>query len=250
MDDDSMLDPMAQTIIAIVGRKHSGKSKLGRHLAATYPWDQIIIDFHGDDRPYQLDEERKPGQPYYWQINEEEVPDRWPEWKRPDDDDLIETPMILYCQPDAGAPDVVAKMDNLMKLALIHTRCMVLVHEWGELARVHRTPPNTRRVLNQGRHPQISLIMAMHRSHGIDTNTFSQADLVACFQVPNKSDRDTIADGIGWDRDDFTAAVNELPPYAYLLYDRRLPPPAPGQKDLRLLQYPPLSEEELKEVQG
>ncbi len=248
IETEGLLSPDEQTVIAVVGRKHSGKSKLVRHIAASYPYDQIIIDYHGDDRPWQLDVERTPGMPYFWQINENEVPERWPEWKRPDEDDVAEVPMILYCQPDAGSSDVVGQMDELFKLAWLHTRCMVIVHEWGEQARVHRTPPYTRRVLNQGRNRQISLIMAMHRPRGVETNTFPQADLVAVFQVPIKGDRDLIADGIGWDRDDFSAGVNGLPPYGYLLYDRRLPPPVEGAPDRRLLEYPPLTPDELAEI--
>lgn len=246
-ENESFLDPDQQTIMAFVGRKHSGKSKLIRHVALSYPWDQIVIDFHGDDRPWQLDEERKPGEPYFWEVSEDDIPDRWPEWKRPSEDDSVEIPMVLYYQPDAGSTDSIWNCDNIMKLAYLHTRCLVIVHEWGVLAKVHRTPPFTSRILSQGRNKQISLMMAMHRSHGVDPMTFVQADLVATFEVPNRSDKETIADGIGWNRDDFIIAADNLPPFGYLLYDRR---PTENGQSPELLEYPPLSENELKEVMG
>lgn len=242
-----LLDPEVQTVVAIVGRKGSGKSKLARYIAQTYPWDQIHIDLHGVDRPWQLDEQRKEGDPYYFDISDG-VPDRWPEWKRPDEDDAVEIPMIAYYQPDAGSSDIIYDMDQVVKLAYVHTRCLLVVHEWGELGKVHRTPPFTRRVLSQGRGRQISLMMLMHRPANVDPMTFTQSDLVGVFQVPNKRDRETIANGIGWDIDDFSAAVQELPPYGYLLYDRRIGEPEEGKPDTRLLSYPPLSTTELKEI--
>jgi len=91
--------------------------------------------------------------------------------------------------------------------------------------------------------------MLMHRPHNIDGLTLVQADIVIILEVPKKADRERIADDIGWDQADFEAALDELPRWGYLQYDRRIPPPGPGEQDLRLLAYPPLSEAELREVE-
>jgi len=231
------IDPGEQTIIAIVGRKHSGKSKLARYLAATYPYDQVVIDLHGDDRPAEL-ADRDSGV-----VEISEAPPKWPEHLR-----VEEKPLVLYFQPDAGSSTLQEDMDAALGLAYAHGRCMVTVHEWGALAVVHRTPPMTSRTLSQGRKRKTSLLMLMHRPHNVDELTFVQADMVICFEVPNKRDREKLANGIGWPPDDFEAALAELQPYEYLLFDRRIPRPEEGQPDLRLTSWPALSREELREV--
>lgn len=239
------LDPSRQTIISIVGSKGSGKSKYARYVAAGYPYDQLHIDLHGIDRPAEVDDPRSGVVDLHG-----EVPARWPEHLRVDD-----KPLIVYYQPDAGSPTVLADMDEAVGLAYSHRRCLVIVHEWGELARVHQTPPMTRRALSQGRGRQVSLLLLMHRPANVDMMTFTQSDVVVCFEVPKKADRERIVDDISWQEpdgtnrlDDFTLALRQLPPYGYLQFDRRGPKPTHGEIDGRLLAYPPLSDEELASV--
>lgn len=232
------IDPDQQTIVAFIGRKHSGKSKLARFMAADYPYDQVHVDLHGDDRPPELDVKDS------GVVEIHDIPTRWPEHLR-----VEGKPLVLYYQPLASSPTLLEDMDAAVGLAWRHGRCLVIVHEWGRLAIVHRTPPMTMQVLSQGRKRKVSLFMCMHRPHNIDGLTLVQADVVIATEVPKKADKQRIADDIGWDFDDFNAALEELAPYGYLQYDRRMPRPGPGEDDLRLLKYPPLSEEELRLVE-
>jgi len=232
------LDPARQTIVTAIGRKGSGKSKYARWLAASYPYDQVILDLHGVDRPAELD--RKDS----GVVAVDEPPARWPEHLRPD----AGVPLALYFQPDAGSPTLLADMDAAAGLAYAHGRCLLLVHEAGELYRVHKTPAMARRVLSQGRGRRVTMLLLAHRPHNLDPMVLVQSDVVVCFEVPNPRDRELIANGIGWDPADFALALGELEPYGYLQFDRRLPTPAAGEPDNRLLAYPPLSRAELADV--
>jgi hypothetical protein len=234
------LDPSQQTIAAFIGRKHSGKSKLMRHMAASYPYDQVQVDLHGDDRPAEINVKDS------GVIEVSEIPPRWPEHQRPDDG----RPMTVYYQPDAGSPTLIQDMDAASGLAWSRGRCLLVVHEWGALALAHnqRDRPMTSRVLSQGRKRKVSLFLAMHRPYNIDTLTLTQADLVFVFEVPRKEDQERIATDIGWNVDDFKLALKELGPYEYLCFDRRIPPAAEGEQDYRLTSWAPLSAEELAEV--
>jgi len=233
-----LLDPDSQTIGVIVGCKGSGKSKFARWVAGSYPYDQVHIDLHGLDEPAETAVKDS------GVVRIDEVPARWPEHLRP----RPEMPLVLYWQPDAGSATLVEDVDEAVALAYTHGRTLLVIHEWGEHAQVHRTPPMTRRAVSQGRKRRVSMLLAMHRPVGIYKMTWTQADFVAVFEVPVKDDRKEIAEWIGWDVEDFHGACAEREPYGYLLFDRRIPAPQPGADDERLLSYPPLTPAELAEV--
>lgn len=235
------LDPSQQTIVAVVGSKGTGKSKRLRHYAITYPYDQLHIDLHGVDRPPEV------GVKDSGVVEISEVPPKWPEHLR-----VEGKPLILYYQPDSGSPTLLEDMDAAMGLAYAHQRCLVLVHEWGELAKVGQTPPMTRRTLSQGRGRRVTLLLAMHRPYRIDLMTWTQADVVIVMAdgIPKPRDRQEVADNIGVAQPVFEATYEALVPFGYMQYDRRQARPDPGsdQPDKRLLRYPPLTEEELRAV--
>lgn len=234
------LDPSKATIVAVIGRKRSGKSKYARWLAGSYPHDQVIVDLHGDDRPWQLDVKDSG-----W-VQLHEIPVRWPEHLR-----VEGKPLILYYHPDAGSPTLVEDMDAAAGLVWRHGKCLLLVHEWGALALTHnqRRRPMTSRALSQGSKRKITIVEAMHRPYNIDSLTLVQADVVVVFETPKRADRERIADDIGWDVEDFHAAHARLRRYEYLQFDRRTEAPAAeGEQDLRLLHYPKLEDEELDEI--
>src|SRR6266536_469818 len=222
------LDPSKQTIVAVVASKGAGKSKLLRYLASSYPYDQLHLDLHGVDRPAELGVKDSG----YVEIGD--VPAKWPEHQRPEG-----KPLVLYYRPDAGSPTLLEDMDQAAGLAYAHGRCMFLCHEAGELFRVHKTPPMSRRAMSQGRGRKVSMLLLAHRPHNLDPMVLVQSDVVICFEVPNPRDRDLIADGIGWPPEDFRLALAELPTYGYLLFDRRTPPPADGEQDMRLTSWEP-----------
>lgn len=236
------LDPARQTIITVIGRKGSGKSKLARHIASTYPFDQVVVDLHGEDRPAELAVKDS------GVVQVSEAPARWPDHQR-----VEGKPLVLYLQPDAGSPTLLEDMDAAAGLAYSHGRCMLLVHEAGELYRVHQTPPMARRALSQGRGRKVSMLLLAHRPHNLDPMVLVQSDVVICFEVPNPRDRELIANGIGWPPREFDLALAELPTYGYLLFDRRIAPPKPPaepftERDMRLTSWEPLSDQELAEL--
>jgi hypothetical protein len=237
-DRSGRLDPSRGMIVACVGKKRSGKSIMALTLARSWPRDLVVLDIAGDDGPAGPEVIDLSGAA-------DELPRRWPEWRRDD-----RRPMIVRYAPDSGSPTHTDDMDAVVGLAWSHGDCALLVHEMGVLAPANRTPPNVRRVLMHNRHRGLTLIMAMPRPQGVDPLAIAQADLLYVFDLPNKRDRERVAETIGWDTAELTTAVAGLGPHEYLRYDANEPPPAPGQPDRRLMHFPALPADLVAQVQS
>jgi hypothetical protein len=235
-------------IASFIGPKGSGKSLAGTGLAKSYPNDRVVIDAAGDDGPI------RPDDPNFTTITgvaayKDQVctlPETWPESERHGDE-----PMTLVFRPDAGSNTALLDMDHMVGLAYDHGGCLLLVHEVGVLAETHRVPPNMRRVLMHNRHAQLTVIFCGPRPAGIDPLVLAQSDLVYVFDLPRKADRDRVAEDIGWDREDFELCMKSLKQYEYMRYDRHIPKPDPdsGERDYRLIKYPPLPEKYVRSVE-
>lgn len=209
----SQLDPSKSNFVTIVGKKGSGKSELATRLWHGYPYDQLCIDPTGDCRVDDLTR----------QIHTP-LPARFPvdaEGKR----------VSLRFVPDPGSPTYEDDLDRAVGLAFRHRRSMLWVDEVGELTRTGKTSPNFARVLQQGRHRDLTLICCGPRPIAIDPLVVSQADYVYVFQLPNPADRRRVADVIGYDPKAFDAAVHDLARYHYLRWDSR---------EQELVEFPPL----------
>lgn len=232
-DSNGELEISKGMIVVCQGKKRSGKSVMALLIFRSFPGDRVVIDVAGDDGPMGPDVVTLTG-------TVDELPAKWPESMRPQHD----KPMTLRYVPDAGSPTVLADMDRVVGMAYAHSSIdrpvCLLVHEMGVLAKVHQTPPHTRRVLQHNRHQALTLIACMPRSKGVDSLLLGQADLVYTFDLPNPNDRKLTAEIIGWEPFDFDHGVRGLGVHEYLGFDANLIKPAEGQPDYRLVHYPAL----------
>jgi hypothetical protein len=225
------LDPHRPLIIACLGRKRSGKSVMARLLFNSYPWDRLVIDVAGDDGPTRADV--KDLVELHGTVDD--LPGRWPESERVDD-----RPMTLRYVPDPGSPTYLEDMDAVVGLAWTHQRTAILVHEMGILAKSGRVPAHTRRVLQMSRHNRITLIACAPRPITMDPLVIAQADLVYAFELPNRADRERVAETIGWPADEIHDGIHALGPHEYLRYDANEAQPEGDGHDLRLIHCPAL----------
>ncbi len=222
--------------LGYLGKKRTGKSKLARLTFDSYPFDKVIIDINGTDKP-------APGTYNELHGTIEELPIRWPEHLRRDN-----RPLTLYYQPDAGSKTVLEDQDAIIGMAWSHGKCAVLVHEMGLLAPVHKTPPHTLRILQAGRHRGLSLFWCTDRPVTINPRVISQADLLYIFKLPRKEDRERVASSIGWDQEDFDLAMSELRRHEYLRYDDNEEEPEEGETNKKLMHFPAIPREMIERL--
>lgn len=238
------LDPQQGVIWTFVGKKKSGKSVLAMLVFMSYPGDKIVIDVAGDDGPVGPDVITIVGT-----IGDGSLPDAWPEWLRRYTDDGGPLPMTLRYVPDAGSPTFLDDMDHIVGLAMSHGECCILVHEMQVLAPANKTRKHTRRLLNHNRHNgATTALFCGPRSQGIDLLILAQADLLSIFELQNKSDRDRIAESIGWNKPELDDAVEALGPHENLRFDANEPKPEDDQPDMRLVHCPALPLDIVKKV--
>jgi hypothetical protein len=232
-------------VIFCAGKKKSGKSVLARMLFDSYGGDRVVLDVAGDDGPDGPDVITLRG-------SVDTLPVKWPEEMRPDDGRR----MTLRYVPDPGSPTVAEDMDHVVGLAReqgkrLRSRGRVgvalLIHEVGLVAPEHNTRPHMRRALMQNRHDSLTLIMCGPRPKAIDTLVLSQSDLVYIFEVRNPDDQKRLAENIGWSPRDLHDAILGLGPHEYLRFDANEQKPADGEPDIRLLHFPALPADVVRE---
>lgn len=230
------IDPAKGVVILHVGKKRSGKSKMALLWFESYPYDRVVIDINGTDGPHHA----APGE----QLVElhgtvDTLPTKWPEDLREDG-----KRMTLRYHPDMGSPTYLEDVDAVLGMAYRTGRVCVLIHEVGLVAKSSKTPPHMLRILQSNRHRQLTVLMCCPRPLTVNPLVLGQSDLVYVFELPNRADRETVADAIGWDRDDFHLAVAELDAHGYLRADTNENRPAgEGEPDLRLVSCPALPAE-------
>lgn len=223
-------------IIVCTGKKRSGKSKLALLWFRQYRGDKVVIDVAGDDGPMGPDVIELTG-------TVEELPARWPEHLRRDD-----RPMILRYVPNAGSKTFLEDMDRVTGLAMSHGDCAILIHEIGRAAPAGRTPPHMAELLQHNRHRHVTAILCGPRPKTIDPLVIGQADLLYVFETRVVADRQRLAETIGWNVQDFAAALDQLGAHEYLRFDANEDAPQPGDKDYRLVHLDALPEDVIVEI--
>ena len=223
-------------IITCLGKKRSGKSKVGRLIFDSYPGDRLVIDVNGTDGPVNGAVELRG--------SVDELETRWPEHLREDRE-----PMLIRYVPDAGSPTCLEDMDHVLGLAWRKQDVCVLVHEMGLLAPAGRTPPNCRRVLQSNRHRRVTLIACAPRPITMDPLVLQQSDVAYVFDLPNPDDRKRVADNIGWPPRDFDLQVQALKRHEFLRFDSNEDAPDDEtQPDWRLVHCDPLPADVVAEI--
>lgn len=198
-------DPHKATQIAVVGKKGSGKTELSWLLFESYPFDRLLIDPNGDI---------KAGDDVV-DLTEDAIPARWPSSSFEQKDERHTIRFI----PDFGSPTYVDDIDRALGLAYTHGKTMAFIDECHEAMPSSKTPPHARRALRQGRHHDLSMILATPRPVTVDPLVIAQADWVYVFKLPNPNDRKRVAECIGWEPKTFDQGVFDLGPFEYLRYD-------------------------------
>jgi hypothetical protein len=199
LDDDFPLrnmDAARPWVIAAFGTKGTGKSVFSRSIFHSWPGDKVCIDVNGNAGPGD-DAERV--------TLDQARAGKWPEQtlhlgerQRPRNLHFRAHPMAATYRED---------LDRAVGMALFPQRRPVLLWagEVGELMPNGRPGRHMRTLLMQNRHHHTAVLMDGPRPVYVDPLVISQADLVACYRLPNEDDRHRVAKEFGCDKRKFDA---------------------------------------------
>lgn len=176
------LDPDRNQLVAIFGRKGSGKSVLARELVRAWPAvDKIVIDPTGDADPGA-------------DLGTRTITTLPTTLEPPRKGHLV----VRYVA-NAASPTYQEDLDRAIGLALFPKtrRRLLWIDEGGSVLPAGATGPNGRLLLHQGRHYWTSAVICAPRPIGLDTLVLSQADMVVMYDVPHPRDRDRLAAALG-----------------------------------------------------
>jgi hypothetical protein len=196
------LDARRPNWVTFVGRKGSGKSHLAQFFWDSYPLDRLVVDPTGDVDPH--DEKASD--------LETPLPTRWP-------GNVNGERTTLRFPADPGSDTYLDDLDAAVGLAFNHGKSLLWIDEVGELTNAHRTPPAMRRLLQQSRHRDLSILACGPRPIDINPLVLSQADYIAAFHTPNPRDRQRLADTMGLELKILDDAHNRLVEHGFLWWN-------------------------------
>lgn len=206
------IDPDRSSIICAIGTKGSGKSEALRTIFNDWPYDRVVIDVTGDARPTDPATIIIPAP----------VPAMLPE---PEEGQRRVTAWVRL---DPSRKTYLQDQDDALGLGLYpqHRNTAVWVDEYGQMgpANIGKDQPNLKLALQSSRHYHVTLLLAFQRPKTIPVLTLTQADKVFIFDVPIRSDRDYIANNIGFEPAEFEQAWTETMrrgDHTFLLWDKR-----------------------------
>ena len=200
---EELPDPPLQ--IFITGRKGQGKSELAYLLWESWPGDRALVDITGDVTKLHPDPDTE--------RLSEPLPARWPRHLTSD-----RPRSSLAFVPDMGSASAIDEIDRMVGLAYAHGDTLLWVDEFGVAAPANRCKPHMRRALHQGRHRRLSSLLTCPRPTDVETLGIANADVIYAFDLPNRADRERIADYAGYDRSDVHQAFSELSDHGYLRF--------------------------------
>lgn len=204
------IDPDANQLIVMIGRKKSGKSVAAQRIFRDWPnIDKLVIDPTGDANPGA-----DIGTVTIWAL-----PKRLPTPARPG-----EHTVTRWVANPAG-PKYAEQLDQAVGLALHpkNHRRLVWIDEGGEVFPSNQTGPNARLLLRQSRHWWTSAIICAPRPITLNPLAIQQADRVHVYDLPGKTDRQRVADDFGLSLRDLDEALDEAAdrgPWWYVLLVR------------------------------
>jgi hypothetical protein len=200
--------------VVLVGRSRCGKSVVAKHLFRSWPGRKLVVD-NTRDVASSLGRRGED-----WTLLED-LSGGWPGDAR-----------TVVAWPDVSKPDGgLADADAAIGIAVEHGDCLVWLDEIGATLPVGKTGPSARRLLNHGRHHDVSYLACGPRPVMIDSLVLSQAMHVVMFNVPNPKDRRRLAETTGIPPAVLDEAMNRLEPFEFLWFDAG---------DYRLTHCPPL----------
>lgn len=208
-----LLDPTTPAIIAVFGKKQSGKSTLNRAIYKSWRGDKFCIDVNGDAKPGD-----GPDGMEGVEVLHQPLPEKMPE--RVDG-----KPRNLYWRADPLSATYVDDLDRALRIGLYPQRRPTLVWagEIGEFTKGGgRTGPFLRLALRQNAHYNLTLLTDDPRPHNTDKLIIGQANHAITYRMPDPDDRQFFAKCAGIPPKDFEEAHDELinrGPYWFLDYD-------------------------------
>lgn len=208
------MDHTKPWVIAAFGTKGTGKSVFSRSIYRSWPGDKVCIDVNGNAGPGE-DAEK---------VTVDQVrAGRWPQQaaqlgERP-------RPRNLHYRANPMSPTYREDLDRALGMALFPQDRPVLIWagECGEMMPNGRPGPHMRTLLMQNRHHHTAVLFDGPRPVFVDPNTIGQADLVACYRLPNPADQKRVADFFGCTPKKFTAFCEETwrrDKHAFVLCDK------------------------------
>lgn len=243
LDEKGRLDSSGR-ILALIGKKRTGKSKLALLWFTVYEGDRLVIDVNGTDGPVGDDVIEIRGKVG-------DLPDKWPEHLRRETPDGKPLPMTIRYVPDAGSDTpktsgqpggMIADIDHMLSLAWVRGDVCILIHETGIVAASGNVARTMKRILQSNRHRRITCLFCAPRPITMDPLVIGQSDLVYIFELPNEDDQKRLAGQIGWSAGDLQEAIHDLKRYEYLRFDSNESKPEGDAPDLRLIHFEPLPE--------
>jgi hypothetical protein len=202
------IDPDRSNIVCAIGTKGSGKSEALRTIFNTWPYDRVVIDVTGDARPVDP----------ATVVMTAPVPSQLPAAAEG------QARVTAWVRLDPRRPSYADDQDDALGLALYprHRNTVAWVDEYAQMATANKWGPNLALALQSSRHYHMSMLLAFQRPKTIPVLTLTQADRVFIFDVPIKTDREYIANNIGFEPARFEQRWQETMArggHSFLLWD-------------------------------
>lgn len=204
------IDPDANQLILLIGRKKSGKSVAARRMFRDWPnIDKFVIDPSGDADPGTD----------IGTVTLQKLPERLPLPQRPGEH------TVTRWIANPASPTYRKDLDDAVGLALHpkERRTLVWIDEGGRVFPSNQTGPHAFTLLDQCRHWWTSAIICAPRPITVNPLALQQADRLHVYDLPGPRDRKAVAENFGLSPLELNEALDEASrrgPFWYVLLVR------------------------------